>query len=40
MSEYIENLVEFYNEEKTKEPPKNYVKSVKELLEFYGIDTD
>lgn len=40
MSEYIDKLVEFYNDEKDKEPPKSYVQSIKELLEFYGVDTD
>lgn len=40
MSEYINILVKFYNDEKDKEPPKSYVQSIKELLEFYGIDMD
>lgn len=40
MSEYIENLLEFYNEEKNKDRPKSYVKSIKELLEFYGVDLE
>jgi len=39
MSEFIDNLVEFYNDEKDKEDTKSYVKSVKELLKFYGIET-
>jgi len=40
MSKFIERLLDFYNEEKNKEPPKSYVKSIKELLEFYGVNTD
>ena len=40
MSEYIDKLVKFYNTEKDKEPPKSYVKSIKKLLEFYGVETD
>lgn len=40
MSKFIDNLVEFYNDEKDKEQPKTSVKSIKELLKFYGVETD
>lgn len=40
MSKYIDSLVDFYNDEKEKEPHKSYVKSIKKLLEFYGVETD
>jgi hypothetical protein len=40
MSEYIDKLVKFYNDEKNKEKPKSYVKSIKELLKFYGVNID
>ena len=40
MSEFIDNLIEFYNDEKDKEQPKNYVKSIKELLDLYGVETE
>lgn len=40
MSEFINNLIEFYNDEKDKEQPKNSIKSIKELLKFYGVETE
>jgi hypothetical protein len=40
MSKFIDSLVEFYNNEKEKESPEIYVKSIKKLLDFYGIDTE
>ena len=40
MSEYIECLIEPYNEEKNNDPPKSYVEPLKKLLNFYGIETD
>ena len=38
MSEYINCLIDLYNNEKNDEDSKSYIKSVKELLIFYGID--
>ena len=40
MSKFINSLVEFYNEEKGKESSEIYLKSIKKLLDFYGIDTE
>ena len=40
MSKFIDSLVEFYNDEKEKESPKNYVKSIKKLLDYYGVETE
>ncbi|MCZ3364871.1 MULTISPECIES: hypothetical protein [Methanobacterium] len=40
MSKFIDSLLKFYNEEKEKESPENYVKSIKKLLDFYGVKTD
>ena len=39
MSKYIDNLLKFYNEQKDTEPGKPYIKSLKKLLEFYGVKT-
>ena len=37
MSKFIDSLVEFYNDEKEKESSENYLKSIKKLLDFYGV---
>lgn len=40
MSNFIDSLIEFYNDEKDKEQPKSYVKSIEKLLEFYGVKVE
>jgi hypothetical protein len=40
MSKFTDALVKFYNDEKEKESPASYVKSIKKLLDFYGIETE
>jgi hypothetical protein len=37
MSKYIDDLLQFYNKEKDTKPHKSYIKSLKKLLEFYGV---
>ena len=37
MSKFIDSLVEFYNDEKEKESSEIYLKSIKKLLDFYGV---
>ena len=37
MSEYINNLLDLYNQEKSKNKPRSFIKPVKKLLKFYGV---
>lgn len=39
MSDYVDKLLKFYNEQKDMKPAKPYIKSLKKLLEFYGVKT-
>lgn len=40
MSQYVDNLLELYNEEKDTKPSKSYIESLKKLLEFYGVEIE
>ena len=40
MSKYVNKLLKFYNEQKDIKPAKPYIKSLKKLLEFYGVKPD